>query len=201
MSLDNDEHDLSDEERETLAELVHIGVGKACDSLNAMLSSQVTWDIPVITLNDVERYRTLDSNGEMVASSLGFQGGIDGKVAILFSRDCGYQLTAVLNDVEVGDVDDEMMETTLNEVTNISVNSIVGSLSNMINQRLHFQTPEFYPEHIMDVFSNHKKGKIRNMVAITTFRVTKLKVKGSFHLVFVLDSLTELALRIRDLNT
>lgn len=200
MTDEQSTHQLDEDEKEILAELVHIGVGKACASLNAMISSHVSWEIPVISVNDMDRYKLLQASEEMVACSLNFDGKISGRVAIVFSRDSGYQLTALLNEVDVGEVDDQLMVETLSEVTNITVNSIMGSLSNVIQQKLEFQTPFFHIENIQSIFQSPKTGEMRNIIAVTTFCIEKLKVKGSFHLVFALDSLKDLSEQLNPLK-
>lgn len=200
MTTEDPTHQLDEDEKEILAELVHIGVGKACASLNRMISSHVSWEIPVISVNDMERYKLLKAAGEMVACSLNFDGKISGRVAIVFSRDSGYQLASLLNDLEVGEVDDQLMIETLSEVTNITVNSIMGSLSNIIHEKLDFQTPFFHTEEIESIFQSPKTGQIRNIIAVTTFCIEKLKVKGSFHLVFALDSLEALSEQLAPLK-
>ncbi|MDD9950996.1 MAG: hypothetical protein OXT67_05470 [Zetaproteobacteria bacterium] len=191
---------LSDEERETLVELIHIGMGRACASINQMVLNKVKWKIPIIPRQEDIKSGILQDKAKenLVMSSLNFSGDLTGHVDIMFSRESGTELTAILNEIEPKDVDPQTMVETLNEIANITVNSIVGTLSNLLQKKLDFKTPVFHDSTQLATANATDPSIQENVVVIAEFTIANTQVEGSFQLVFAYDTMSEATKKIRE---
>lgn len=179
---------------DALQELVNIGVGQAAGVLNEMIDSHIRLQIPFVKiLSPVELQQQLESqvNGEQISSvGLGFTGSFSGLAQLVFPADSADMLVAMLTGEELGTPDlDSVKIGTLSEVGNIVINGVMGSISNVLEQRLDYSLPS-YTEGTVEllVASGNLAPKAVVLLAQTRFSIERLHIEGDVILIFNVGS-------------
>lgn len=179
---------------DALQELVNIGVGQAAGVLNEMIDSHIRLQIPFVKiLSPVELQQQLESqvNGEQISSvGLGFTGSFSGLAQLVFPADSADMLVAMLTGEELGTPDlDSVKIGTLSEVGNIVINGVMGSISNVLEQRLDYSLPS-YTEGTVEllVTSGNLAPKAVVLLAQTRFIIERLHIEGDVILIFNVGS-------------
>lgn len=179
---------------DALQELVNIGVGQAAGVLNEMIDSHIRLQIPFVKiLSPVELQQQLESqvNGEQISSvGLGFTGSFSGLAQLVFPADSADMLVAMLTGEELGTPDlDSVKIGTLSEVGNIVINGVMGSISNVLEQRLDYSLPS-YTEGTVEllVTSGNLAPKAVVLLAQTRFSIERLHIEGDVILIFNVGS-------------
>ncbi|MBD1938849.1 chemotaxis protein CheC [Microcoleus sp. FACHB-68] len=179
---------------DALQELVNIGVGQAAGVLNEMIDSHIRLQIPFVKiLSPIELQQQLESqvNGEQISSvGLGFTGSFSGLAQLVFPADSADMLVAMLTGEELGTPDlDSVKIGTLSEVGNIVINGVMGSISNVLEQRLDYSLPS-YTEGTVEllVTSGNLAPKAVVLLAQTRFSIERLHIEGDVILIFNVGS-------------
>lgn len=138
---------LTEKQIETLKEMMDIGVGRAGSILGELVGSTVKLHVPTVglcKLGDLDSCLSLAEEAELAAVRQQFSGSLKGLGVLLFPRASGNDLARKLiaDDPSITCIDSERMET-LTELGNILLNSVLGSLSNLLEQRLEFELPVY----------------------------------------------------------
>jgi chemotaxis protein CheC len=178
------------EQIDVLKEVINIGVGKAASSLNQFLESHINLGVPTIRvmtpesavmeypdlLNDIISYVEMD-----------FHGPFNGKAALLFPPESALELAKIVTGVdETSDSMNEMIAGSINEVGNIVINAIMGSLSNIIDKPIDFAIPLYIEGTIKTLFSNDNEATI--LIAKTHFDIQNRNIDGSIFIMFEVGS-------------
>lgn len=187
---------LTDEQRDVLTELVNIGVGHAASTLNSLTGHHISLVVPEITIVSADSYHDKVNeslNHRLSSISMGFAGSFDGNASLMFPIESASILTACLTDERVDSQGfDELRTGTLSEVGNILLNSIMGSISNMLDASLNYSVPEYFDSTLEEVFtSNHWVGDAV-ILARTFFSIDEMKVEGHIFLFFKISSFKDL---------
>ncbi|RCK47036.1 chemotaxis protein CheC [Thalassospira profundimaris] len=138
--------DLSDLERDTITELINIGVGRAAASLSEMVDQSVELTVPSISF--VQRFsdaNLIAAPGEVVSAvTQSFNGPFNGDALLVFPEKRSLELVRRLLQVDVpldslGDLEQEA----LMEVGNIILNACLGSISNILGHPINCSMPIF----------------------------------------------------------
>jgi chemotaxis protein CheC len=89
---------------------------------------------------------------------------------------------------------DSILSGTLTEVGNILINSVVGTLSNVLSQPLHYSPPVYEEEPVMRLLAGQSRVEPLIVLARTSFKIRQMQVEGSLLLVFELQSFDNLLL-------
>ncbi len=189
---------------DALKEIVNIGVGKAAASLNAMLESPIDLEVPAITLFTLE-----DLNGDLQSLSgndiacvqLHFSGSLTGSAALVFPPQSAINLVAILTGVNItGSGLNAVMAGTLNEIGNIVINGVIGTLGNIIAKPFDYSVPNYLEGKLTELLRLEGAGEGMTILLIRTrFRVQERQVEGNIFLVFELGSIEALFRAIEDL--
>ncbi len=140
---------LSPEQLDALQELLNIGVGRAAGSLNQMIEKPIRLHIPFIqvgTREELTPHIQQIQQAPLSSVQLPFQGTFSGSACLLFpTTSAATLITALIGDEEDSDTMDSLREATLTEIGNIVLNGVMGSLANILHNRITYSVP-FYQE-------------------------------------------------------
>lgn len=198
MKLDEDQLD-------ALAEVVNIGVGRAAASLHELVDRHVKLSVPSVSLCRVDEMSVSvggDSASSDVSVVQGFTGEVSGKALLAFPERSGVTLAKLLGE---SPDDDEALESdvagVLEEIGNIVLNGVLGSLANMFGDDFRYTVPELATGSVAEVIANETRDTITDenptcLLADARFRVEETQVTGSLLLVFNSQKLTVLLDRL-----
>ena len=185
--------------RDTLREIVSIGVGRAAASLNSMVGHKVLIQIPTLEILSQAALDTKLSRKyghDISVVRMKFDGDVSGDAAIIFPPDSSSALVRILtgsmNIDEVG----ALREGTLMEVGNIIINSVIGSISNMLGFTFKFDLPYFSEGVAKKLMKNAENKDDMILVANAELSVDELEIEGSIIVFFSMGSLVELLQKV-----
>lgn len=198
---------LTPDQIDAIQEIVNIGVGRAASVLNEMLEAPIRLQVPYIKIGsplDFQSEMETRLGGEQVAAvRQDFSGSFSGLAELVFPTDSASILAAVLTGEELGTPDlDAVRIGTLSEIGNILINSVIGSISNILNQRLDYAIPSYIEdtvENLINVGDNQQDNTI--LLAQTQFSIEQLQIRGDIILVFEVGSFDVLLDAIAMLTT
>ncbi|EDX72745.1 CheC-like family [Coleofasciculus chthonoplastes PCC 7420] len=198
---------LTPDQIDAIQEIVNIGVGRAASVLNEMLEAPIRLQVPYIKIGsplDFQSEMETRLGGEQVAAvRQDFSGSFSGLAELVFPTDSASILAAVLTGEELGTPDlDAVRIGTLSEIGNILINSVIGSISNVLNQRLDYAIPSYIEdtvENLINVGDNQQENTI--LLAQTQFFIEQLQIRGDIILVFEVGSFDVLLDAIAMLTT
>jgi len=184
---------------DAVTELVNIGMGKGANMLNKLLESHIKLRAPVIHLieeEDLSRELQQYINQELFTVQMGFSGDFSGEAKLLFSYDCADKLVHALmgSGVEL-DIDemDSLRAETLNEVGNIVINSIIGTISNELKFKLTFSIPNCMHGDYESIVTSSKPNVYEGILhARVHFTVEELEIEGDIVMFLGVESLNKL---------
>jgi chemotaxis protein CheC len=187
---------LTAKQTDALTELINMGVGRAAASLNELVGGHVELNVPhVEILKLVELPGQLPELGKDRVSSvqMTFHGGLDGCAFLVFPHTSAARLlSAVTGDDASGDDMDSLRSGALTEVGNILINSVIGTLSNVLDRPLRYSTPVYEEEPVMRLLSDRGRKDPLILLAKTTFVIRQMKIEGNLLLLFELESFDSL---------
>jgi chemotaxis protein CheC len=199
--------DVDKESLDAITETINIGVGRSASLLNQMTGSHIQLQIPKLS---VFQFKDLKDNnwsldGEEIMSTvmLEFQGNFSGVTAVLFPSDSAASLVMLLSgENEPGPEMDALRIETLKEVGNIIINSVMGSISNVLSKHLSFSLPVYYEGKLSAVAAtrNHFEDDDWVIIAHTHFQIESENIEGKILLVLDIRSLEHLIESIQSVN-
>jgi chemotaxis protein CheC len=140
---------LTELETDALQEAINIGVGHAAGSINELVGAHVTLHVPelvLLTLREASEHVAALGWSRLSTVQLRFSGELKGNAALIFPSESAIQLVSLLTGEEGCNQDvDGMRQSTLEEVGNIVLNGVMGSISNLLGQSISFCVP-YYSE-------------------------------------------------------
>ncbi len=193
------------DQQDALQEVINIGAGRAVRELNKLLRTHISMHIPSVEiLSPQEMPQTLQplSTAQLTTVRLEFNGTFDGSAVLLFPSGAASKLVTVLTDEEPGTPDFEAVRAgTLSEVGNIAMNGVLGSMCNVLKQRLTF-SPPVYTEDTMEnlpVLSDPPSGS-GIVFGKTSFTIASLQIEGCILLLFGMGLIDTLLTSIDAIN-
>lgn len=193
---------------DALTEVVNIGVGRAAAALSDLVQGRVELCVPRVRVCTLEELRAeMNSCGEPVNTSVlqGFTGTITGRAMLAFPKRSGVALAKLLADEELADATpgEEALEFDLagilEEIGNIVLNAVLGSLANLFEDDFRYTVPELCvgsaPEALMrGVASIGPKAVC--LLADTRFDLSTSHIGGSLLLAFNTEEMSVLLDRL-----
>lgn len=193
---------LDEEQQDAVTEVINIGVGRAAASLSEMLGHRINLCVPAIKVCRAEglAQKLRDESGVDVCVTQDFDGGLTGRAMLAFPQQSGVELSKIL-----GEVDDPLDELSvdlvgiLEEVGNIVLNGVLGTIGNMTDSALDYSVPllaqgsevlrmlttNTSPEHQAEIDEIDQTV----ILADTRFDVVDSCITGSLILLFDIHSL------------
>lgn len=178
---------------DALQELINIGVGRAAYLLNEMLDSHIRLEIPFVkVLTALQAYKELESrfrDDSLASVKLGFNGSFYGTAGLIFPTESASILVSVLTGEEPGSADlDAVKIGTLSEIGNIVINGVMGSISNVLKQRMNYTLPVYLEDTIDNLLLATEVNESKILLAQARFAIEQLEIMGDIILIFEMDT-------------
>ncbi|KUG28539.1 chemotaxis protein chec -- inhibitor of mcp methylation [hydrocarbon metagenome] len=178
-----------------LQELINIGVGRAAGMLNRMVSTHIQLQVPeLVVLSSSEFITRYGTRGQEVFSAvqLTFSGHFSGLSALIFPPESASRLVGIIlgNSVLSEDEAEAMRVETLQEVGNIVLNGVMGSIGNILKENIVFSTPDYVEERFerLVFFGESADSGAMVLMARTQFTIKDHLIEGEVLILFSLAS-------------
>lgn len=191
---------LSPLQLDILQELINIGVGRAAGMLNQMVNTHIQLQVPVLRVLTPEQLEALyatRAHTVFSAVQLSFTGEFAGISALIFPPESASKLVSVvLGREEVPGDDPQLRIGTLQEVGNIVLNGVMGSIANILKEPLRYSPPDFVEDDISTIL-----GAVAGMILVarTQFSMRDHLIEGEVLILFSLSSFDSLLTAIDEL--
>jgi len=167
---------------DALTELINIGLGRAAAILNEMATSHVKLSVPrveVLSLKEILIGKGRQLNATLSSVKMSFTGTMGGSAFLAFPPESALRLVSLLTgeDRESPDLDSLKMET-LNEVGNIVLNGVLGSISNAMEGMVHYSIPSYQEATLERMFLESVDEDDAVVLAVAEFTVEEQNVHG-----------------------
>jgi chemotaxis protein CheC len=190
--------ELSEIERDALAEIANMGVSRAATSLRQMVGEQVFLTVPAVKIVTREAAAKLVERGEspkLVAVQQSFEGPFSGRALLIFPQAQSLELvrSIVGDEHSLEDVIDLEQEA-LAETGNIILNSCLATMANVLRRTMRMSLPAVIRGDgaaLFDVTS----GSVHNNLVLflyIDFTIKRRNVHGFIALLMDLPSITAL---------
>jgi chemotaxis protein CheC len=190
---------LTCEQLDALQEIVNIGIGRAAAMLNEMVDAPIMLEVPIIKLLSADQLRQvmLDrfNSQSISAVRLGFYGSLSGTAELMFPTDSASVLVAVLTGEDLDSPDlDAVKIGTLSEIGNIVINGVIGSISNILEQRMEYKIPSYCEDTIENLLSSERNmtDDVVFILAQARFAIEQLEIVGDIILIFEMKTFDNL---------
>jgi len=187
--MDKDTQLVSDRQLDLIKEILNVGVGHAAASLNSLVDSHIELSLPevkILSPRDLEDDNSGIFETDLSYVHLPFSGIFSGTGILAFPAEDAVKLVSALTGEATSSSSlDAVMAGTLNEVGNIVINGVVGSVSNLLDRPLQFSLPEYIAGKLSDLMArDFGKEKITAIMAYIDFSIERLEVSGNIALIF-----------------
>ena len=184
---------LSSLQLDILQELINIGVGRAAGMLNQMVNTHIQLQVPilrVLTPDQLGKLYATRPNSVFSAVQLAFTGEFAGISALIFPPESAAKLVnVVLGNGAMPGADGSMRTATLQEVGNIVLNGVMGSIANILGEPLRYSPPDYLEADISSIIG---QGDGMILVASTQFSMKDHLIDGEVLIIFSLTSFDSL---------
>ncbi len=185
---------------------MNIGVGRGASVLNTMLNSHITLQIPFVKMLSCDELKAeLDMVGKdrLASVNLLFKGLFSGNAKLLFPSESALKLVTALTGEEPNASDlDSILAGTLSEIGNIVLNSVMGSISNLLQLSLSYSVPNYIEGNVNSLFNMDKIApKADILLARTRFIIEEFNVEGDIVIFFEVGSFDKLLASLKELGT
>ncbi len=173
-----------------LRELINIGVGKAGGLINQMVKSHVRLELPeILVLNKAEMAQYIHSRGKEVLSTvrLGFRGTFSGWSGLIFPRESAAWLVSQLVGDEhaaMGMDFDSLCIGTIQEVGNIVLNGVMGSIVNVLGVGIDYFPPDYFETDIKGLLGHEDPEHSMVLMIKTQFLMEEGVAEGEVVIIF-----------------
>ena len=175
-------------EIDALTEIFNIGIGRAANSLNQMVSQTVDLTIPEIEIlpnKDAINKLDIDNSVEISAVTQQFSGDFNGQALLMFSKENGLQLVSLLlgNKIPIEDLS-ELEQDSLVEIGNVILNACFGTVINFLESSIFIEMPEFIQGNLNKIFT-YSSEQDWSLYIMVKFTLPSEKIAG--HISFIMD--------------
>ncbi|RPI20263.1 MAG: chemotaxis protein CheC [Acidobacteria bacterium] len=175
---------------DVLKELINIGVGRAAGILNRMLRYHIVLQVPdvkIVTHKELTVETANLNDDHLAAVEMSFTGPFSGTAALVFSSHSASKLVSILVDEQhTSTVDFDLLRIgTLQEVGNIVLNGVMGSIANILNQPIDYAPPTFEEGQFESmVLSQASEPDATVLLAQTHFSIQQVLIEGDIIIIF-----------------
>ncbi len=196
----DDNIQLSELQRDTIIELLNIGMGQAGNSLSQMVNEEVQLSIPIIELLSRQQVsnRLKNELNRIAVVKQHFDGFFWGDALLLFLPEKSFELVRVLmKDNVPTNILPQLEPDTLTEVGNVIIGACLSSLANVLTQELTSDLPTFMTGTTLEILDTlvHQTDEIIMFVRMDFALPTK-NIDGYVAFVLEIPSVEQLKARI-----
>jgi len=175
-------------EIDALTEIFNIGIGRAANSLNQMVSQAVDLTVPEVEIlpnKEAKQKLDLDTAVEISAVTQRFSGDFEGQAILMFSKENGLQLVSLLlgNKIPIEDLS-ELEQDSLVEIANVILNACFGTVINFLQSNISIEMPEFLQGNINTIFTYSSENDWSLYIKVK-FTLPSENIAG--HISFIMD--------------
>jgi len=197
---------LTESQSHVLTEIINAGVGRAGSVLSEMVGSRVDLHVPgigVTGLIEIPDYLEIEEASRLASVRQRFHGSLEGKALLLLSQSSGDTLAVRLigDGSDITSMEAERTEA-LTEVGNILLNSVLGTMSNVLGHRFEYEVP-VYREGSLDELlmppidaSERIPSDARILYAVAHFDIAETRISGSVLIAFPASSFDRLVMLV-----
>ncbi len=175
--------DLTDEERDTLAEIGNISMGSAATALSTLIEEKVTITVPSV---EVTKFADIQETYPIpcIIVDIKYETGLKGSnLLVIKERDAAVigSLMMGMDDTDIPEEIDELTLSALTEAMNVMMGSAATSMSDLFGKRINISPPVTTKQNLAEEISEDYSQKsyaviafdfnISNMVASTLLQV------------------------------
>lgn len=179
-----------------LQELINIGVGHAASTLNQMSGQHVHLHAPEVAVKSIEEMLSgteIDVTRQVMAIKLTFGGRFSGMASLMFPPESANKLiTIILGEEPVAEDMDMMRVGVLQEVGNIVLNGVMGSIGNLLTEHIDYLPPDYYETTIGELLISDRRDDDMLLLARTNFYLENRLVQGDILIMFRLNTFDNL---------
>ena len=184
--------ELSAMELDALTEIFNIGIGRAANSLNKMVSQNVDLTIPEVEIlpNNTARAKlNFNSSTEISAVTQRFDGDFKGQAFLMFSKESGLQLVSTLlgNKIPLDALSD-LEQDSLVEIGNVILNACFGTVINFLKSEIKIEMPEFIQGNVNNIFTYSSENDYSLYIKVK-FSLPNEKIEGFISFIMDITSL------------
>jgi chemotaxis protein CheC len=202
--MTSDLNALSDTERDALAEIANMGVGRAAASLRQMVGEQVLLSVPAVEIVNRTKAAQLVDRGnsrKLVAVQQSFEGPFSGRALLIFPEAESLELVRSIVGAEQSfeDVIDLEQEA-LAETGNIILNACLATIANVLRRTMRMSLPAVVRGDgtiLFDAQAPTAGGELVLFLYID-FTIRNRDIHGFIALLMDLPSITALKEIVRD---
>ncbi len=189
--------EISERQLDAIRELINIGIGRASGALNDLLESHIVLEVPKVEVISTHNLvvKTLHiPSGSLSTVLLEFSGQFNGSASLLFPKDSALNLVCSLTgeDEESPDLD-SLKIGTLTEIGNIVLNGVMGSIGNVLEERINYKLPKYQEQNIYQILEREADGDEKAvLLAQASFASEDRKIQGDVLIVFELGAFGDL---------
>ena len=196
--------ELSELERDALAELANVGVSRAASSLRKMVGQQVLLSVPsveVVSKSTAAQLLEQREGRELVAVRQAFSGCFSGRALMIFPQKESLELVRVVVDQELGSDSEGLAEEALAEIGNVILNGCLGTIANMLQQPLDLTIPEVFKgsgAQLFEVDTSPASDGGLVLFLYINFSIRELDIRGYIAMLMDLPALAKLKILLAD---
>ena len=199
-----DVSDLSEIERDAIAEIANMGVSRAATSLRQLVGEHVLLSVPAVNIVTRSTAAQLAERGgaaTLVAVQQSFEGPFSGRALLIFPQAQSLELVRAIvgNDHSLEDVID-LEEEALAETGNIILNACLATIANVLRRTMRMSLPSVIRgdgDMLFDVEANASSGDLVLFLFID-FTIKNRDIRGFIALLMDLPSIAALKEIVRD---
>jgi chemotaxis protein CheC len=202
--MDSDAKDLSEIERDALAEIANMGVSRAAASLRQMVGEQVLLSVPDVSIVDRKVAAGLVERGNtkrLVAVRQSFDGPFSGRALLIFPEEQSLELirSIVGSEHSLEDVIDLEQEA-LAETGNIILNSCLATIANVLRKTMRMSLPSVIRGDGAKIYDVEAASPGDDLVLFLyiDFAIKQRDIRGFIALLMDLPSITALKKIVKD---
>ena len=132
----------------------------------------------------------LNPESDLISSvQLRFDGSFTGTASLVFPPDSAGKLVDILTGEAFGADDlDEIRVGTLTEVGNIVINGVMGSIANILQERINYSVPTYLEGNVDGLLPQAQSEDATILIAHTRFKVQEHHIEGNIILFFEVGS-------------
>jgi chemotaxis protein CheC len=197
-----DAGELSEIEKDALAEIGNMGVSRAATSLRQMLGEQVLLSVPavhIVTRRTAARLVEEGTTPKLVAVQQSFEGPFSGKALLIFPEAQSLELVRSIlgGEQSLEDVIDLEQEA-LAETGNIILNACLATIANVLQRTMRMSLPSVVRGDGATLFADSAGGGNLVLFLYIDFMIRKRDMHGFIALLMDLPSITALKAIVHD---
>lgn len=194
---------LTDVQVDAIQEAINIGVGRAAAALNDLIDRPVALAAPSVELLTFEGLPAAFDRlgpGNVSSVQMAFHGSLEGCAFLIFPQSSASRLVAGLTGDGLGSEDlDSLRSGTLTEVGNVLVNSVIGTLANLVEKPLRYSSPVYEEGSALALVTTQVQSIEPLLLLVRTgFQIRDMEIAGSLLLLFELSTFDSLLAALAD---